>query len=355
MNQQPYQQYQQYQQSSQPQTRGQVAVARARSTSDNVVLAITVTVFCLISSIYFIFTTLRQMSIDNFGRRTELSFSEGVIGVLVAIVVMVVMLGIMLGIGMFLVRMTRQQMLGNSLQVEYSDYAWLRDWANEVSADLEMPRVEIFVTQNPVMNAYAFGFARPYTIVLQSGSIRYLTKDELKVIVVHEMAHIKYHHTDANVYLAPFLMIPVISVAGSWIAGFWQRRAELTADRLALMYLSDSELVKSALIKVHVGPDVAESMNDIARQWLQYTAERPMNHLAQTLSNHPYLVRRLSHIDRWKNVVEPQDMSTQSTTTQDATQNASESVTVEESTPAKKTKDADRENMASEDEAEAAE
>ena len=342
MNQQPYQQYQQYQQSSQPQTRGQVAVARARSTSDNVVLAITVTVFCLISSIYFIFTTLRQMSIDNFGRRTELSFSEGVIGVLVAIVVMVVMLGIMLGIG-------------NSLQVEYSDYAWLRDWANEVSADLEMPRVEIFVTQNPVMNAYAFGFARPYTIVLQSGSIRYLTKDELKVIVVHEMAHIKYHHTDANVYLAPFLMIPVISVAGSWIAGFWQRRAELTADRLALMYLSDSELVKSALIKVHVGPDVAESMNDIARQWLQYTAERPMNHLAQTLSNHPYLVRRLSHIDRWKNVVEPQDMSTQSTTTQDATQNASESVTVEESTPAKKTKAADRENMASEDEAEAAE
>ena len=179
MNQQPYQQYQQYQQSSQPQTRGQVAVARARSTSDNVVLAITVTVFCLISSIYFIFTTLRQMSIDNFGRRTELSISEGVIGVLVAIVVMVVMLGIMLGIGMFLVRMTRQQMLGNSLQVEYSDYAWLRDWANEVSADLEMPRVEIFVTQNPVMNAYAFGFARPYTIVLQSGSIRYLTKDEL--------------------------------------------------------------------------------------------------------------------------------------------------------------------------------
>ena len=355
MNQQPYQQYQQYQQSSQPQTRGQVAVARARSTSDNVVLAITVTVFCLISSIYFIFTTLRQMSIDNFGRRTELSFSEGIIGVLVAIVVMVVMLGIMLGIGMFLVRMTRQQMLGNSLQVEYSDYAWLRDWANEVSADLEMPRVEIFVTQNPVMNAYAFGFARPYTIVLQSGSIRYLTKDELKVIVVHEMAHIKYHHTDANVYLAPFLMIPVISVAGSWIAGFWQRRAELTADRLALMYLSDSELVKSALIKVHVGPDVAESMNDVARQWLQYTAERPMNHLAQTLSNHPYLVRRLSHIDRWKNVVEPQDMSTQSTTTQDATQNASESVTVEESTPVKKTKAADRENMASKDEAEAAE
>ena len=169
-----------------------------------------------------------------------------------------------------------------------------------------MPQVEIFITQNPVMNAYAFGFARPYSIVLHSGSIRYLTKDELKVIVVHEMAHIKYRHANANVYLMPFLSIPIISVLGSWISGFWHRRAELTADRLALMYLGDSELVKKSLIKVHVGPDAADSMNEVARQWMQYTAERPMNHFAQTFSDHPFLVRRLSQIDYWKGVVEPQ-------------------------------------------------
>ena len=206
---------------------------------------------------------------------------------------------------MFIVRLQRQTILGNSLQVEYSDFAWLRDWANEVAHDLEMPRVEIFVTQNPLINAYAFGFIRPYCIVLNSGSVRYLTQDELKVVVVHEMAHIKYYHTHALVYLQPFLVLPGINIVGMWVAGFWQRRAELTADRLALMYMRDTELVKQSLIKVHVGPDVAASMNQTARDWLQHTAERPMNRLAQTFSSHPFLVRRLSHIDRWSYLIEP--------------------------------------------------
>lgn len=204
-----------------------------------------------------------------------------------------------------MVRMMRQTMLGNSLQVEYSDYAWLRDWVNQVSADLNMPRVEVFVTQDPVMNAYAFGFARPYCIVLHSGSIRYLTKDELKVIAIHEMAHIKYGHTTASVFLQPFVSLPIVNMVTGWIAGFWQRRAELTSDRLALMYMEDADLVKRALIKIHVGPDVADAMNQTARDWLQYNAERPMNRFAQTFSSHPFLVRRISHIDKHAMAIAP--------------------------------------------------
>ena len=331
MNQQPYQQYQQYQQPPQPQTKGQIAVERARSTRDNVVLAITIVIFCLFTTGYFIYSAFNRVSLDNISHQVDLSIGEGVVTVLVAIISMIIALGLMLGIGMFIVRMMRQQMLGNALQVEYSAYAWLRDWANQVSADLEMPQVEIFITQNPVMNAYAFGFARPYSIVLHSGSIRYLTEDELKVVVVHEMAHIKYRHANANVYLMPFLSIPIISVLGSWISGFWHRRAELTADRLALMYLGDSELVKKSLIKVHVGPDAADSMNEVARQWMQYTAERPMNHFAQTFSDHPFLVRRLSQIDYWKGVVEPQNQP-QSVAPAAAQPNVSESAESEPAT-----------------------
>ena len=278
--------------------KGRLAVQRAFSTSDIVVLAITFVVFFLASSVYFI--------VDYFTNDMSSSDTADVIvtGVIGTIIGAGVLFGIALVVGMFMVRMQRQVMLGNSLQVEYSAYAWLRDWANEVSADLEMPRVEIFVTQDPVINAYSFGFARPYTIVLQSGTIRYLSKEELKVVLVHEMAHIKYGHVNAAVYLQPFMAIPVLGAIFTWLAGFWQRRTEFTADRLALMYMKDSELVKQALIKVHVGPDVAQSMNDIARQWLQHNAERPMNHFAQTFSNHPFLVRRLSRIDERKHIVE---------------------------------------------------
>lgn len=283
-------------------SKGQLAVKRAFSSSDLVVLAATFFGFFVISSLYFV---IGYFTGEEFkaAQGNTLDIMFGFIGTLVSAMVLFV---IILLIGMFMVRMQRQTMLGNSLQIEYSDYAWLRDWSNAVAADLQMPRVEIFVTQDPMMNAYAMGFVRPYIIVLNSGTIRYMTHDEIKAIVVHEMGHIKYGHTIASVYLTPFLALPIVNIVGTWLAGFWQRRAEFTCDRLALMYMKDSELVKQALIKVHVGPDVAKAMNETARQWLQYTAERPMNRLAQTFSSHPFLVRRLSHIDRYKSIVEPQ-------------------------------------------------
>lgn len=277
-------------------SKGQLAVARANMPSDNTVLAVTFIGFFFMTSAYFIFTALA----DHFHAEETSVMTEQVplwLRLIIALFSGAILFGVILLVGMFFIRMERQKMLGNAMQVEYSDYAWLRDWANVTAADLGLPRVEIFVTQNPVINAYAFGFMNPYCIVLHSGSIRYLTPDELKAIVIHEMGHIKYKHTIAMLYLQPFLMLPFVSSVSGWLAGFWRRRTEYTADRLALTYTEDPELVKNALVKVHIGPDVAEGMNETARQWQRYTANRPMNRFAQTLSDHPYLVRRLDHID----------------------------------------------------------
>lgn len=264
-------------------------VAKASNTTDYIVLLSTFITFFIGTSIYFIVSYFTDEEVMREGF-SLLGFLFAMIGGVVLFV------GILL-FGMFIVRMQRQTMLGNSLQVEYSDYAWLRDWSRQVSADFGMPEVEIYITQDPVINAYAYGFIRPYNIVLHSGAIRYLTKEELKVVVAHEMGHIKYGHTIASVYLQPFIALPVIGSVAGWIAGFWERRCELTADRLALMYTRDPDLVKRALIKVHVGPDAAKYLNQIAEQWLHYKADRPMNRFAQTFSSHPFLVRRLGQID----------------------------------------------------------
>lgn len=287
--------------------RGSEAVAKAKLEGDYVVLGVTFVVLFLITSAYFVISFFQSQATQLVD---PLEILVGFLGSLIGGFILFVLL---LLLGMFFVKMARQTMLGNSLQVEYSDYAWLRDWANQAATDIGMPRVEIFVTQNPIMNAYAFGFSRPYCIVLHSGSIRYLSKEELKAIVIHEMAHIKYGHTTALVFLQPFISLPIVSIFTGWITGFWQRRAELTSDRLALMYMGDSELVKNALIKVHVGPDVADAMNQTARDWLQYNAERPMNRLAQTFSSHPFLVRRISHIDKYAAIATPAQPMTSAT------------------------------------------
>jgi len=204
----------------------------------------------------------------------------------------------LLGVAMMMTRVVRHTMLGNALHIEYSGYAWLRDWANGISAEIGMPKVEIFVTQDPVMNAFAMGFYGPYTIVLNSGSIRYLTPDELKAIVLHEMAHVKYHHTKINVYLQFINAYPVVGAISKYVLDFWGRRAELTADRLALTYSKNPELVKNALIKVHVGPDVAKDFNQVARQWQAHNTRSLFNSFSQTLSSHPFLAKRLRHIDQ---------------------------------------------------------
>lgn len=206
-------------------------------------------------------------------------------------------IAVALAVILTIIRMMRQQYLGNALQVEYSDYAWLREWSNRVATDLAMPRVEIMIVQDPVMNAFAFGFAAPYTIVLHSGSVRWLSEEQLKAVVVHEMAHVKYHHTQIGTYLTLLRMIPGVGVVNGWFLDFWSRRAEYTADRLAVAYLSDKVLVKEALIGLHVGPDVAASFNEVARQWQVYTTDSYFNRFTQTFSSHPFLVRRLQAID----------------------------------------------------------
>ncbi len=272
-------------------------VSQASNSTDYIVLLITFIAFFIGTSIYFI--------ISYFTDEAVMKDGASIVGFLFALTGgLVIFVGFLL-FGMFLVRMQRQMMLGNALQVEYSDYAWLREWSKQVSTDFKMPEVEIYITQDPTINAYAYGFIRPYNIVLHSGTIRYLTKEELKVVVAHEMGHIKYGHTIASVYLQPFTALPIIGVVAGWVAGFWERRCELTADRLALMYTRNPELVKRSLIKVHVGPDAAKYLNQVAEQWLHHKADRPMNRFAQTFSSHPFLVRRLGHIDRQAATMHP--------------------------------------------------
>ncbi|MCL2444640.1 M48 family metallopeptidase [Candidatus Saccharibacteria bacterium] len=199
---------------------------------------------------------------------------------------------------MLLIRIMRQQFLGNCLHIEYSNYAWLRDWANQVSAEFRMPRVEIFITQNPFINAFAIGFASPYNIVLNSGAIRYLTEDELRIVVVHEMAHVKYGHTKVSAFTSILVAIPVVGTIAGWLLDFFYRRAEYTCDSLAYHYTGNPELVKNALIKVHVGPDVTDSFNDVAQQWQEFNTRTNFNSFSQTFSSHPFLVRRLMNINR---------------------------------------------------------
>jgi len=260
---------------------------QARSSKDTSALVIGLIASGAMLSIYLFFAILIASLQDGI---------QGFIGEVVFVGLFAILLAVVLGTIMITIRMQRQIMLANALNIRFSSMSWLHNYAISVCSDLNIPPMEIFIIQQPMLNAYAFGFMKPYCVVLHSGAVDGLTPDELKSIVVHEIGHIAYKHTSIGIYLAPLYSIPFFGGIFTWIFGFWSRRAEKTADRLSVAYTADPDVVISALIKVHVGPNVTKyaTIEGITNQLTE--SNNGFNLVSETFSTHPYLVRRAQAI-----------------------------------------------------------
>jgi hypothetical protein len=105
---------------------------------------------------------------------------------------------------------------------------------------------ELYVSNEPVPNAYTYGHTRPF-IVLTSGLVDMLDEQERLFVIGHELGHIKFGHVLYTV-LAENIRV-VIDIIGRATLGVgsllgtglalplldWYRKAELSADRAALL------------------------------------------------------------------------------------------------------------------------
>lgn len=191
------------------------------------------------------------------------------------------------------VRLYQINYLGNALRIQNGRHSFLRGIADKISQDMDMPTVDIFISQNPFLNAFAIGYVKPYTIVLHSAIVEELTEQELTCILAHEMGHIKLKHTWISAYIMPLaVLVPIFGPIIGWIFGFWSRRAELAADRVAVAYTRDPHTVVSALTKVHVGSKFSEYMGEEGIAFQQKMSHGFMKLLAQSLTDHPFLTTR---------------------------------------------------------------
>lgn len=202
-------------------------------------------------------------------------------------------------IGFFAVRIQQIMIFANSMRLQSTSYTQLRDDSIALSEVLGLPPVDILSTQDPRLNAYAMGFAKPYTIVLHSATIEQMTYDEMLVILLHEMGHIRYKHTFLMQFLLPLQVLPLIGSASGWVINFWTRRSEYTCDRLAVAYTGDPERVIRALIKVHAGPFIGEHFTKEEAMYQDSASRGLLRRFAQTFSTHPFLVNRIKAIIRF--------------------------------------------------------
>lgn len=167
----------------------------------------------------------------------------------------------------------RKQLLGQAVRVDAAVLPAMHRAVDELRdrAGLEQP-IECFVYQNPCVEAFVMRSADRFFVLLSSAAVEKLTPGELEFVIGHELGHVIYDH----------LTIPVSALLhhGSGGAGLsakqamallsWQRRAEISADRVGLICCGSIDLAASAFFKALSGlnlPDLQVNPIQFANQF----------------------------------------------------------------------------------------
>ncbi len=175
------------------------------------------------------------------------------------------------------------------------------------------PEPELFL-ENGAINAYTFGTDRPY-IVLHTGAVTLLSTPELEFILGHELGHIRFKHV-LNLTLARTLprFVAQLPFGGLISAGLdlalfdWERKAELSADRMGLLVCQDPDAALRVMVKLSGVPAALYRSVNVEAFLAQYeefqaldkdTAGALAKVVQSAYQDHPWTVVRAHELRRW--------------------------------------------------------
>ena len=128
---------------------------------------------------------------------------------------------------------------------------------------------DLYIRQSPYPNAYTVAVQgrRPF-VVCTSSLLDLLTPLEVQAVIAHELGHLKCEHSlaiaMANLVLSPLASIsPVADAALQSRLLSWQRAAELSCDRAALLAVQDVRAVQSVTMKLCGGSKAYAGSMDV--------------------------------------------------------------------------------------------
>ena len=216
-------------------------------------------------------------------------------------------------------------LMGNNIQVGPRQYSTIYQMFRECVRDLDIyPEPALFISQNPQANSYALGQENPY-IVVNTGILDLLNEAEIRTVLAHELGHIKCGHT-ILIQMAMWTM-SAASTIGELTFGLgnlvtqalifaffeWRRKAELSADRAALLVMDDLNTVISTMMKISGGSNKYAhecSLQEFMQQSEKYQAldDDGLNQVYKFLLyngaqgmmlSHPFPVERLHYLRSW--------------------------------------------------------
>ena len=217
--------------------------------------------------------------------------------------------------GLFNERSLRLQFLASGVRVSERQFPQINDMVRDGAYVLDLPQIpEVFVTQNPVVNAMALGSDKPF-IVINTGLIDLLDAEELRTVVGHELGHVLSGHAVYRTMMfhlinlaARIAWMPLgyIGLRGIiWGLEEWYRKSELSCDRAGLLASQDPAAAKRVLMKLAGGARLSELNSDaFMEQAHDYDAVPDVRDgllkLLQLQGNsHPFAVTRFAELSRW--------------------------------------------------------
>ena len=185
---------------------------------------------------------------------------------------------------------------------------------------VDMP--DMFIQQNPLVNAFTGGVERPI-IVLHSALLERLSEEETLAVIAHEVGHI---HAEHVLYLTAARLMEALAnvsvaklIPGSEIVKFivsagissallaWARRAELSCDRAALLVTQDPHVIGRTMMKLAGGTFASkidyELFLEQGREFQKNYEEKALDKFWANIINaglsHPLPIWRVSEILEW--------------------------------------------------------
>lgn len=234
-------------------------------------------------------------------------------------------------------RIFRINLLGRAVHVTPKQCPRVYALFKEACEILDMHEPDLFISSNPVPNAYTFGVERPF-VVLHSGLIDLMDEDELLAVMGHELGHVKAGHVlykTIAYFLAQlasrFFGLGQIGSMGLSIALYdWSRKSELTADRAELLVCQDVEVSIRVHMKLAGGTKtIYAQMNEQeflkqaeAYEELDYSTLNKVYKLLQELNlTHPLPVFRSKETVAWSKSKQYQEILSGRYPTEDADPN----------------------------------
>lgn len=218
-------------------------------------------------------------------------------------------------VGLTTEKSIRLATLVSAVRVSDKQFPRLNTLFEEACHILDLPkRPELFVSQNPFLNAGATGVDNPF-IVLNTSVMDTMSDEEILGILGHELGHCMSGHVlyktllyylvrassfVLNIPLSGIAVIPIIIALYEW-----DRKSELSADRAGLLVSQNPEGYYSSLMKMAGGSDYSKM--DLNEFFLQAQEYENMDGLGDDIHkflnilmlSHPFPVLRLTELKTW--------------------------------------------------------